>query len=84
MSVTKKFSDAFDAKNESHVMWFKSLHLATIQEKSVDKILEDNPFKIKISKNDVLEWINIQFILGMKYSICVLDGNAWVPRQVLE
>jgi hypothetical protein len=82
-TITKKFSSAFDAKNETHVLWFKSLHIATITEKSVDKVLDANPFGIKVSKKDCLEWVNIQFILAMKYSTCVLDGKAWVPPQVV-
>jgi hypothetical protein len=82
-TITKKFSSAFDAKNEAHVMWFKSLHVATIKETSIDKVLAENPFGISVSKKDTIEWVNIQFILAMKYSTCVLDGKAWVPLQVL-
>ena len=80
-TITKQFSSAFDSNNEKHVMWFKSLHLATLQEKSVDKVLDANPFGIKVSRKDCLEWVNIQFILGMKYATSVLDGKAWVPAQ---
>jgi len=80
-TITKQFSSAFDSNNEKHVMWFKSLHLATLQEKSVDKVLDANPFGIKVSRKDCLEWVNIQFILGMKYATSVLDGKAWVPTQ---
>jgi len=82
-TITKKFSSSFDAKNESHVLWFKSLHQGTLNEKSVDKILDANPFGIKVSKKECLEWVNIQFIIGMKYATSVLDGKAWVPPQVL-
>ena len=82
-TITKKFSSAFDAKNKTHVLWFKSLHHATIQEKSVDKVLYDNPFGITVSKKECLEWVNIQFIIGMKYATSVLEGKAWVPPQVL-
>lgn len=80
-TITKKFSVAFDAKNETHVKWFKSIHDATQQEKSVDKVLTANPFGIKPTKNEMLEWVNIQFILSMKYAHSVLEGNAWVPPQ---
>ncbi len=82
-TITKKFSSAFDSRNKEHVMWFKSLHDATLTEKSVDKVLDVNPFGIKVSKKECLEWINIQFILGLKYATCVLDGKAWIPPQVL-
>jgi hypothetical protein len=80
-TITKKFSSAFDSKNKEHVMWFKHLYVSTIEEKSVDRVLYANPFGIKVSKNDCLEWVNIQFILAMKYSTSVLDGRAWVPVQ---
>lgn len=80
-TITKKFSSAFDSKNKEHVMWFKNLHVSTIEERSVDKVLDANPFGIKVSKKECLEWVNIQFILAMKYATSVLDGRAWVPPQ---
>jgi len=82
-TITKKFSSAFDPKNETHVVWFRSLHQGTLDEKSVDKILYANPFGIKVKKSECLEWVNIQFIIGMKYATSVLEGKAWVPPQVL-
>jgi hypothetical protein len=82
-TITKKFSNAFDSRNKEHVLWFKNLHVSTLAEKSVDKVLDANPFGIKVSKTECLEWVNIQFILAMKYATCVLDGKAWVPPQVL-
>jgi hypothetical protein len=82
-TITKKFADSFDTKNEIHVKWFKSLHDATQNEKSVDKVLSANPFGIKPSKVEMLEWVNVQFILAMKYAHSVLEGNAWVPAQKL-
>jgi hypothetical protein len=80
-TITKQFSSAFDSKNETHVKWLKSLHDATQNEKSVDKVLAVNPFGIKPTKKDMLEWVHIQFILAMKYAMNVLDGDAWVPVQ---
>lgn len=80
-TITKQFADQFNSRNESHVKWFKSLHDATQNEKSVDKVLDANPFGIKPSKKDMLEWVHIQFILAMKYATDVLNGNAWVPTQ---
>lgn len=82
-TITKKFSSAFDPKNATHVVWFRDLHQGTLNEKSVDKILDANPFGIKVSKKEYLEWVNIQFIIGMKYATSVLEGKAWVPPQVL-
>jgi len=79
-TITKKFSVAFNAKDSIHVLWFRSLHLATLKNESiVADVLETNPFGIAVSKKDLIECVNIQFILAMKYSTCVLDGNAWVP-----
>ena len=80
-AITKQFSDQFNSKNEKQVLWFKSLHDATQNEKSVDKVLAANPFGIKPSKKDMLEWVHIQFIIGMKYATNVLNGEAWVPIQ---
>ena len=82
-TITKKFSSAFDPKNSVHVIWFRDLHAATIGEKSVDKVLDANPFGIKATKKECLEWIDIMFSIGMKYATSVLDGKAWVPKQVL-
>jgi hypothetical protein len=82
-TITKKFSSAFDPKNATHVVWFRDLHQGTLNEKSVDKILDANPFGIKLTKKEYLEWVNIQFIIGMKYATSVLEGKAWVPPQVL-
>ena len=80
-TITKKFSSVFDANNQTHVKWLKSLHDATLAERSVDKVLESNPFNIVLTKKEMLDWINIQFILAMKYAMAVLDGEAWVPEQ---
>jgi hypothetical protein len=81
VTITKKFSSAFDPKNATHVIWFRDLHQGTLTEKSVDKILDANPFGISVSKKECLEWVNIQFIIGMKYATSVLEGKAWVPPQ---
>jgi hypothetical protein len=82
-TITKKFSAAFDPKNAEHVIWFRDLHQATLQEQNVEGVLSSNPFNIKVKKNETLEWVNIQFIIGMKYATSVLEGKAWVPKQVL-
>jgi len=79
-TLTKKFSSAFDTNDKKHVLWFKSLHEATLEgESQVEKVLKSNPFGIKVSEKDLIEYINIQFILAMKYSTSVLKGDAWVP-----
>ena len=79
-TITRKFSTAFDAKDISHVTWFRELHVATLRgESHIEHVLEVNPFGIAVAKKDLIECVNIQFILAMKYSTCVLNGNAWVP-----
>ena len=78
-TITKKISQAFDPKQESHIMWFKLLHESTQDEKDVEKVMLNNPFGIRPTKKEVLEWIHIQFILGLKYSVAVLNGAAWIP-----
>lgn len=81
-TITRKFSEVFNAGDMMHVMWFKKLHLATLQgEKEVESVMNINPFGIKLGEKDLIEYINIQFILAMKYSTCVLDGKAWVPSE---
>ena len=82
-TITKKISTAFDPKNSAHVIWFRDLHQGTLNEKSIDKILEANPFGIKVSKKDCLDWVDTLFSVGMKYATSVVEGNAWVPKQVV-
>ncbi len=78
-TITKKFSQSFDSTNETHVKWFKLLHDSTQNEKNVEKVMMENPFGIRPTKKEILEWIHIQFILGLKYSVAVLNGAAWIP-----
>jgi hypothetical protein len=83
-TITKRFSTAFDPTNETHVLWFKRLHDTTEEGKSIDKVLEDNPFGLHMNKRDMMEWIHIQFVLAMKYATSVLNGRAWVPGHKIE
>lgn len=78
-SITKKFSQAFDVCNKEHVLWLKALHEATVNEKAPNELMKSNPFGIKVSSQDILEWVNIMFSLAMKYAMEVLSGKAWVP-----
>ena len=82
-TITKKISRAFDPMNSTHVIWFRDLHHATINEKPVDKVFDANPFGIKVSKKEHLEWVDTMFSVGMKYATSVLEGKAWVPPQTL-
>jgi hypothetical protein len=83
-SITKKFSQAFDVSNSEHVLWLKSLHETTINEQAPNELMKMNPFGIKVSNQDILEWVNIMFSLAMKYAMEVLAGRAWIPPSTLQ
>lgn len=80
-TITKKISQAFNPNDESHVLWFKKLNDSTQLEQDVSKVLNDNPFKIKVTRKEMLEWIHIQFVLAMKYAVAVLNCDAWTPSK---
>ncbi len=71
-TLSKKFSSVFDPSKEAHVMWLKALHEATVGEKSPNDLMMGNPFDIKVTKNEILEWVEVLFSLAMKYSMAVL------------
>lgn len=84
-TVTKRFIEAFDSQNKVHVRWLKkffdfSEHLATTR-KPIDEFMETNPFGIKLTKDELIEWIHIHFSLAMVYSRDVLNGKAWIPEK---
>jgi hypothetical protein len=79
-TITKKFGDAFDPKNQTHVMFIKKVHDG-MESRNMEKIINENPFGLKVTRKESLEFIHIQFILTMKYAISVLEGKAWVPPQ---
>ena len=81
-SITKKFSKAFDVTDSQHVLWFAALHDSTHAGEAPDTLMTKNPFGIKVSKDDVLEWVNVMFSIAMKYSVEVVKGRAWVPRSL--
>lgn len=80
MTITKKFGDAFDPLNEKHVMYLKKLH-ESLDERKMAPVFMDNPFGIKVNKNELLDAMYVQFILSMKYAIAVINGKAWIPPQ---
>ena len=84
MSATSRFSDAFDSANKSHVLWLKKFfdfatNLATAR-KSVDDFINSNPMGVKLSKEEMLEWVHVHFSLSMKYARDVLNSRAYVPE----
>jgi hypothetical protein len=81
-TVSKKFSTAFDATKEEHVMWLRSLHVATKEEKSPNELMINNPFNIAISKSEILDWVDVMFSLSMKYAMAIMEGEeAFVPPR---
>ncbi len=84
-SVTKRFSNAFDSKNEEHLRWVYDLHLAfknaptSKDPKAVVKVIDANPFKIKVRQDEMLDFAMVEFSLCMKYAIDVMEGKAIVP-----
>lgn len=84
-TVTKRFLDAFDTTNKVHVRWLKKFFdfaetLATSRT-PVDEFINTNPMGVKVTKEEIIEWIHIHFCLAMRYSKDVLDGKAWIPQQ---
>lgn len=84
-TVTKRFIDAFDSKDKKHVQWLSKFYkysnnLATSQG-NIGDFIDSNPFGIKVTKDELLEWVHIHFCLAMKYSRDVLESNAWIPEK---
>jgi hypothetical protein len=81
-TITQKFVDAFDPREQTHVSWLqKMLSIKLDPDVMVDlsKEVNTNPMKIKISEIDALDWPHISFVLCAKYSKAVLCGEAIVP-----
>jgi len=81
-TITQKFIDAFDSKDQKHVAWLqKMLDIKLDPEVIMDlaKEVNTNPFNIKISKLEALDWPHISFVLCSKYARAVLTGEAIVP-----
>ncbi len=90
-SLTAKFQ----ARDQAHVMWLKTLSTVLdstkiqdpiAQEKALRKLdlrkmLEDNPMGVKISNEDLMNFPMTHFGLAMIYSNAVLSGEAWIPHK---
>jgi hypothetical protein len=87
MSITATFVKAFDASNETHVLWLS--HMMDIAEnmnnpeKHVDLVTEinKNPMKVKLAQQDALDWAHIHFCVSAVYAKAVLKGKAFIPRR---
>ena len=83
MTVTEKFRDAFDTQNPEHVKWlgkFFDYSKNIAKERTpIDDFINTNPMGVRLEKNELMDWIHIHFILGMKYAQDVIKGRAWVP-----
>ena len=86
MSITGKFVQVFDCKNEIHVNWLS--HMIDLAEslgdpeKHVNLVSEinKNPMKIVLEQRDALDWAHIHFCLCAVYAKAVLRKKAFIPR----
>ena len=88
-------STKFNPKDQTHVMWLKTLSSVLdttkiqdpiAQEKAMrkldlKKLLEDNPMGVRITNDDMLSFPMTHFGLAMIYSNAVLNGEAWIPKN---
>jgi exonuclease III len=85
MTITSDFYKAFKPENERHVKWLKQMFSVSENMKDPTKHImlvgeiNLNPMKIEIKHGEALEWPNIHFMLSMKYSKAVLNGEAFIP-----
>lgn len=84
-TVTSKFSSQFDPSNLTHVIWLSKFfdfteNLAT-KRNSIDDFLNSNPMGIVVSKEEMMDWVQIHFIISMKYAQAVFKGKAKLIHQ---
>jgi hypothetical protein len=85
MSITSKFVQSFDCKNEIHVNWLsrmmdvaESMSDPTAHIKLVEEV-NKNPMKILLGQRDALDWAHIHFCLCAVYAKAVLRNKAFIP-----
>ena len=82
-TITQKFVDSFDSMNKKHVKWLKEFFSFTknIAETrgNIKDFLEKNPFNVRLTDEEYLEWVHIHFVISMKYCRDVLENKAWIP-----
>lgn len=83
--IAQKFASKFQPQQESHVLWLKQVvdSLNNMMNKRVNivGVMNANPLGVKMTENDIMDIVFIQFGLAMKYTKAILDGEAWVPPQ---
>lgn len=84
-TITSRFVDAFDPSSVSHVAWlgkfFTFAETLGAKRGNIDEFINSNPMGITVKQEEMLEWVQIHFMLGMKYSQAVLKQKAYVPRS---
>lgn len=83
MSVTSRFSSAFDSMNEKHVRWLKAFFdFGANMTNNIGDFINTNPMGVKVRKEEMVEWVHVHFALSMKYARDVLNSCAWIPKRV--
>lgn len=84
----RAFVDNFDCADQKHVKWLQRLTVKVMSKISngqqCDLLgeINDNPMKDAVlPKDQLLNWAQLHFVISMKYSTAVLQGNAWTPIQ---
>ncbi len=85
MSVTSKFANLFDPSNKAHVMWLSKFfefaeNIAT-KRPDIDSFLNSNPMGIIVKQEEMMDWVQIHFMVSMKYAKDVLAGKAFIPSK---
>jgi hypothetical protein len=81
-TITQKFVDAFDPMKQEHVSWLQKMLAIKLDPAKMVNLANEintNPFKIKASSAEALDWPHINFVLCAKYAKAVLGGEAIVP-----
>ena len=85
MSITSKFAESFNPKTVSHVVWlgqfFEFAETLSTKRNNIDTFINTNPMGVVVKQDEMLEWVQIHFVLAMKYTQAVLKGEAFVPRS---
>lgn len=81
---TDRFAKAFNPQNMTHVMWLSKFfeYAEKLDDRStvdIGTFINTNPMGLTLKKEEMLDWVHIHFILGMKYAQNVLKGTAFVP-----
>ena len=87
VTVTKRFVNVFDPKNQQHVTWLKWIHeevqlvsANSNRSSRITSMITNNPMGVKITQTELLEWVHIHFVLAMKYCGAVFDKTAYIPQ----